>query len=606
MPALNLGSWRRALPAAARLWRAVRLVWASGRGWTAASVALVAVQSGLPLVQLYLLKLIIDGVTGLMRPEGVADFRPIGVLVSLAAGAALLAAAARSLAGLVAEGQARAVSDHLHEVVHAKAAEIDLEYYESPRYHDALHRAQQEGAYRPTRIVNGLVQVAQSSMALLLMAGVLVAFHWSTALVLFAAAIPGVVLRFRTAQRNFEAQRAQTQAERRGQYYHSMLTGSAHAKEIRLFGLGPLFRRRHGDLRQEIRRHRLQMARWRFRSDLVTQVAATLAVFGSFAFILYRASMGALTVGDVVMYYQAFQRGQDFLKDILSGLAGLYEDHLFLAGLYDFLDMERRIEEPVTPRAVPRPLRSGIAFDGVSFQYPGAPRKVLHDVSLTIRPGEHVALVGANGSGKSTLVKLLCRLYDPAGGAIMIDGIDLREFDSVALRREMAVAFQDWGAYHVSARDNIWFGDPRPDCDQARIRQAARESGADEVISRLSNGYETVLGKWFENGEELSMGEWQKVALARAFVRDAQIVVLDEPTSFLDVQAEYEVFTRFRRLAAGRSTILISHRLSTVRMADCIYLLEDGRISESGSHDELVRRGGAYARLFETQAQSYR
>jgi ATP-binding cassette subfamily B protein len=255
---------------------------------------------------------------------------------------------------------------------------------------------------------------------------------------------------------------------------------------------------------------------------------------------------------------------------------------------------------------VPRPLRSGIAFDGVSFQYPGAPRKVLHDVSLTIRPGEHVALVGANGSGKSTLVKLLCRLYDPAGGAIMIDGIDLREFDSAALRREMAVVFQDWGAYHVSARDNIWFGDPRPDCDQTRIRQAARESGADEVISRLSNGYETVLGKWFENGDELSMGEWQKVALARAFVRDAQIVVLDEPTSFLDVQAEYEVFTRFRRLAADRSTILISHRLSTVRMADCIYLLEDGRISESGSHDELVRRGGAYARLFETQAQSYR
>src|SRR4030095_15864757 len=460
----------------------------------------------------------VDGGTGLMRPEGVADFRPIGVLVSLAAGAALLAAVARSLAGLVAEGQARAVSDHLHEVVHAKAAEIDLEYYESPRYHDALHRAQQEGAYRPTRIVNGLVQVAQSSMALLLMAGVLVAFHWSTALVLFAAAIPGVVLRFRTAQRNFEAQRAQTQAERRGQYYHSMLTGSAHAKEIRLFGLGPLFRRRHGDLRQEIRRHRLQMARWRFRSDLVTQVAATLAVFGSFAFILYRASLGALTVRDVVMYYQAFQRAQDFLKEILSGLAGLYEDHLFLASLYEFLDLERGAVEPVTPRAVPRPLRSGIAFDGVSFQYPGAPRKVLHDVSLTIRPGEHVALVGANGSGKSTLVKLLCRLYDPAGGAIMIDGIDLREFDSVALRREMAVAFQDWGAYHVSARDNIWFGDPRPDCDQARIRQAARESGADEVISRLSNGYETVLGKWFENGEELSMGEWQKVALARAFV----------------------------------------------------------------------------------------
>jgi ATP-binding cassette subfamily B protein len=313
-----------------------------------------------------------------------------------------------------------------------------------------------------------------------------------------------------------------------------------------------------------------------------------------------------LTVGDVVMYYQAFQRGQDFLREILSGLAGLYEDHLFLASLYEFLDLERRIVEPARPRPVPRPLRTGIVFDGVSFQYPSAPRKVLHDVTLAIGPGEHVALVGANGSGKTTIVKLLCRLYDPTGGTITVDGIDLRDFDTVALRREISVVFQDWAAYHVSARDNIWFGDPRPDCDEERIRRAARNSGADEVISRLANGYETVLGKWFEHGEELSMGEWQKIALARAFVRDTQIVVLDEPTSFLDVQAEHEVFNRFRQLAAGKSTILISHRLSTVRMADRIYVLEDGRIAESGCHDELMRRGQAYARLFETQAQSYR
>jgi ATP-binding cassette subfamily B protein len=262
--------------------------------------------------------------------------------------------------------------------------------------------------------------------------------------------------------------------------------------------------------------------------------------------------------------------------------------------------------EPAAPRPVPRPLRAGIVFDGVSFQYPGSARKVLHDVTLTVRAGEHVALVGANGSGKTTLVKLLCRLYDPTGGAITLDGVDLRELDTAALRREIAVVFQDWAAYHVTARDNIWFGDPRAQCNEARIRQAARASGADEVIARLPKGYDTVLGRWFESGEELSMGEWQKIALARAFVRDTQIVVLDEPTSFLDVEAEHEVFTRFRQLADGRTTILISHRLSTVRMADRIYLLEDGRVSESGRHDELMRSGGAYARLFETQAQSYR
>ena len=606
MPSLTFESWRRARPALGRLWRAVRLVWASSPGWTTASIALVVVQSGLPLAQLYLLKLIVDAVADAARTDATIAFPHIATLIAFAAAAALLGAIARSLAGLVTEGQARAVSDHLHEIVHAKATDVDLEYYETARYHDALHRAQQEGAYRPTRIVNGLVQVGQSSIALLLMAGVLVAFHWSTALVLFAAAIPGVLLRVRQAGRAYESERAQTHAERRGQYYHAMLTGAAHAKELRLFDLGLLFRGRHRDLRAEIRRHRLRLATWRFRADLVTQAAAVIAVFGSFAFILYRASLGALTVGDVVMYYQAFQRGQDFLKEILGGLAGLYEDHIFLASLYEFLDVERKVVEPARPRAIPRPLHAGIVFDAVSFQYPGASRKVLQDVTLTIRPGEHVALVGANGSGKSTLVKLLCRLYDPSGGAITVDGIDVREFQTTALRREISVVFQDWVAYHVTARDNIWFGDPRPERDLDRIRQAARDSGADEVIGRLPKGYETVLGRWFEDGEELSMGEWQKVALARAFVRDAQIVVLDEPTSFLDVQAEHEVFDRFRQLAAGRSTILISHRLSTVRMADCIYVLEDGRIAESGRHEELMRRGGGYARLFETQAQSYR
>jgi ATP-binding cassette subfamily B protein len=603
---MNLAAWRRGVPALGRTWRAVRLVWTSSPGWMLASLALVVFQSGLPLAQLYLLKLIIDAVAGAVTGDAAVPFQRIVVLLALAAGAALLTALCRSLAGLVAEGQSRAVSDHLHDLVHVKAVDVDLEYYESAGYHDALHRAQQEGAYRPTRIVNGLMQVAQSSFSLLLMAGVLVSFHWSTALVLFAAAIPGVLMRLRQARRTYETQRAQTQAERRGQYYHSMLTGAAYAKEMRLFDLGGVFRRRHRALREEITRHRLRIATWRFRSDLTTQAAATLAVFGSFAFILYRASLGALTVGDVVMYYQAFQRGQDFLKEILSGLAGLYEDHLFLASLYEFLDMERRVVEPSHPRPVPRPLRSGIVFDGVSFQYPMSSRKVLQDVSLTIRPGEHVALVGVNGSGKSTLVKLLCRLYDPTGGAITVDGVGLRELHSTALRREIAVVFQDWVAYHVSARDNIWFGDTRADADPARIRQAARDSGADEVIAHLPRGYDTVLGKWFEQGEELSMGEWQKVALARAFVRDAQIVVLDEPTSFLDVEAEHEVFTRFRRLAEGRSTILISHRLSTVRMADCIYLLEDGRITERGRHDELMRHGGIYARMFETQAQSYR
>lgn len=288
------------------------------------------------------------------------------------------------------------------------------------------------------------------------------------------------------------------------------------------------------------------------------------------------------------------------------GIAGLYEDNLFLSNLYEFLDLKPKVAEPLHPTPVTRPMQTGIVFDHVSFQYPTGSRKVIEDISLTIRPGEKVALVGENGAGKTTLIKLLCRLYDPTEGRITLDGVDLRQFEISALRREIGVIFQDYSRYHLTARENIWFGNINLPSDDERIVTAGRQAGADDVITSLPNGYETVIGKWFEGGEELSIGEWQKVALARAFLRDAQIIVLDEPTSSLDVKGEYEVFKKFRQLADGQAAILISHRFSTVRMADRIYVLNGGRIIENGTHDELVQLGGMYAHLFETQAQYYR
>jgi ATP-binding cassette subfamily B protein len=306
------------------------------------------------------------------------------------------------------------------------------------------------------------------------------------------------------------------------------------------------------------------------------------------------------------MYYQAFQRGQGYLRDILGGLANLYEDSLFLANLYEFLDLRSRVAEPSAPRPLPKPMQRGIAFEHVGFAYAGAAQPVLDDITLTIRPGEHIALVGANGAGKTTLVKLLCRLYDPTAGRITLDGIDLREFRTAALRREISVIFQDYARYHLTVRENIWLGNIALTSDDGAILDAAAAAGADTVIGKLPQGYETQLGKWFDAGQELSIGEWQKIALARAFVRDAQILVLDEPTSALDAAAEYEVFQMFRALAAGRTTLLISHRFSTVRMADRIFVLADGKIVEAGSHEELLRRGGEYARMFELQASNYR
>jgi len=572
-----------------------------------ASLALLVVQGALPLVSLYLTKLVVDAVTtALASPDKGAAFGQVALLIGFMGGVALVGALCRSIAGLVSEAQGQVVTDHVSDLLHAKSIEIDLEYYESAQYYDKLHRAQREAPFRPIRILNGLGQVAQSGISLLAMAGLLFSFHWGIVAILFAAAVPGLLVRLKYAGQTYRWQRQRTPAERQSWYFHWMLTGDVHAKEIRLFDLGSLFMGRFRDLRQQLRRERLEIATRRSIAELVGQASATIAIFGSYAFIAYRTVQGAITLGDLVMYYQAFQRGQGFLRDILSGLAGLYEDNLFLSNLHEFFELKPKVVEPLHPGPVPCPMQTGIAFDHVSFRYPTGIRKVLEDVTLTIRPGEVVALVGENGSGKTTLIKLLCRLYDPTSGIITLDGIDLRRLETTALRRGISIIFQDYAQYHLTARENIWLGNVVLPPDQERIVAAARHAGADEVITGLPQGYETILGKWFENGEELSVGEWQKVALARAFLRDAQIIVLDEPTSALDARAEYEVFKKFRQLAEGRTVVLISHRFSTVRMADRIFVLEDGRIIESGAHDELVRRGGTYARLFETQAQYYR
>lgn len=556
---------------------------------------------------LYLMKLIVDAVAaGLASPDKGVAFRQVMLLVVLMGAATLVASLFRSIGGLVGEAQAQAVTDHMNDVLHSKSVDVDLEYYESARYYDTLHRAQREAPYRPTHLVNGLAQIGQNGISLLAMAALLFLFHWIVAAVLFVAVIPGIAVRLWYADRMYRWARERTPTERHAGYLNWMLTGSGHAKEIRLFDLGPLFMRRFRDFRRILRGERLGIAVRRSVAELAAQTGATVAIFGSLGFIAYRTVQGAGSLGDMVMYYQAFQRGQGFLQEMLTGVAGIYEDNLFLSNMNEFLDLKRKVVEPALSCPVPRPMQSGIVLDHVSFQYPEDARKVLEDVSLTIRPGEVVALVGENGSGKTTLVKLLCRLYDTTGGTITMDGVDLRRFETSALRREFSVLFQDFAQYQLTARENIWLGNTVNPPDQDKIIAAARDSGADDVIRKLPKGYDTVLGKMFEEGEELSIGEWQKVALSRAFLRDAQILVLDEPTSSMDAKAEYAVFQNIRKLISGRTAILISHRFSTVRMADRIYVLQGGRIIEGGTHDELIRIGGTYAHLFETQARQYR
>lgn len=587
---------------ALRVNRAVRLVWQATPGWTLANLLMQIIQGILPLAALYLMKLIVDGVMlSMTAADKTESFSQVMFFIGIAAGIALLYALCQLLANMANQAMSLAVTDHVFDLMHAKSVEVDLEYYENPQYFDTLHRAQQEGPYRPTAIVNDLVRLVQNSVTLIAMAGLLITLHWIIAVILFVAVLPGIFVRIHYSNKLFQWQRQRTTTERQASYLNWILTGDIYAKEVRLFGLGDLLIERFSKLQKQLRVEKLILSQKQSMADFMAQTSATIAVFGSFAYIAYKTVYGHITLGDMVMFFQAFQRGLNAMRDLLGGMASLYEDNLFLSNLFDFLKLRPKVKESAHPTPLPIPIQQGIVFDSVSFQYPSTTRKVLEDISLTIAPGETVALVGRNGCGKTTLAKLICRLYDPQHGSISFDGIDLKEFEIRLLRREISVLFQDFVKYYLTANENIWFGNVDQPVDEQRIQTAADQAGVDELIRQLPHGYETILGKWFDNGEELSRGEWQKIALARAFLRKSQIILLDEPASSLDPRAEYEVFQRFKDLAAGATAIFISHRLSTVKMADRIFVMEKGKIVESGSYDELMEKKGSFAYLFDMQ-----
>jgi ATP-binding cassette subfamily B protein len=604
-PSMKHGSFaRNRIVDSLRLGRALRLMWLSGPKWMIANLGLLVLQGILPLAILYMTKLVIDIISS--QANHTEKIHNVLVILGISAVIALVLAISRSIAELVFVSESQAITDYTHNIIHEKSTTIDLEYYDNPTYHDILHRALGEASFRPTRIASGITLAGQNIISLLAVTGLLLVFNWKIALVLYVAAVPGILVRAKYARQLFEWYLRVTQAKRQATYYNDVLTKDTYIKEIRVFGLGETFSRIYRDLCCNLRHARLKLAISHLPPESAAELGTILALFGSYAFIAYKTITGDIGLGDLVMFFQAFQRGLTSLQQALAALSDLYEDNLFLSSLDEFLKLPSLVKEPCKPVAMPKPIRSGVEFTDVDFIYPKSDRFALRDINLSIRPNEIIALVGENGSGKSTLVKLLCRLYDPTDGSVRVDGTDLRDFATVDLRQEIGVIFQDYARYNATAAENIWFGDTTQQLSKEKIAVAARYSGADVAIANLKDGYDTLLGKAFEDGEELSLGQWQKLALARAFLRDAQIIILDEPTSSMDPNAEYEFFENFRRLVHGRSAVIISHRFSTVKMADCIYVMQAGRIVESGTHDQLINKASMYASLFEKQAQYYK
>lgn len=584
---------------------ALKLVWRSGPGWCLCSGLAIFFQGLLPLASLYVLKKVIDAIVSAVEIQNDGNLSILFGYIALAAILAICSAVCRSLMVLVSENQSQAVADYVQERIQQKSVAMDVAFYETPDYQDTLHRAQIDARTRPLRIVNSLIRAAVNLLSLSGVAVLLFSFHRLIALLLFIGMIPGLAVALRMARRFFIWQNACTETERKTSYLHWMLTSPDYARECRSYGFGELFMPRFMQLRRQLRRERLELLMRRMTGELLAQLVGVAVLFGSLSYLALRTVQGIITVGSLVMFAQALRRAEDFFRELLHALALLYEDSLFLKNIRDFMTLEPQVCAPETPTPLPVRNRTGFRLDHIHFTYPGCGTPALYDVSMQIEPGRRVALVGHNGSGKTTLIHLLCRFYDPQSGRIDYNGTDIRLFPLEAYRKNIGVLFQNFNRYQFTVRENIQLGNLALDPSSERIERAAEMSGAEEMIRRFRNGFDTQLGRWFNNGTELSYGEWQKIAIARTFTSDGALLIFDEPSSFLDADAEEKLFATIRNLPAHQSILFVSHRFSTVRQADWIYVMDRGILKEEGTHEELLRLHGLYTRMFNLQARGY-
>jgi ATP-binding cassette subfamily B protein len=596
--------WRERLSALRNVPAVLKIVWDSGPTVVVFGLVSRLLAALLPVVLLWITKLIIDGIVQAVsthQPVQTKFWWLVAAEFSLAVLTSVLARGIDYSDSLLADKYTRHVSIRVMN----HAASLDLVAYEDPVFYDRLERARVQATDRLGMIqaIGRLIQQAITTLALSV--SIMLFSPWLM-LLLIAGVLPAFLGESHFAFLGYAKNFRQTPIRRQLDYLRVLGGSKEAAKELKLFGLRNFLSERFARLSDEIYRENVALSRRKLIAGTLLSVVGTMGYYSAYVFVIWRTVNGVLSIGTLTFLAGAIQQASSNIQQIFSTLAGIADQALFLTDLLAFFGMQATIRSKPGALPAPRPMLRGFEFQNVSFRYPGSSRLVLDCLNFHLRPGERVALIGENGQGKTTIVKLITRLYDPSEGRILLDGVDLREYDLEDLHREMGVIFQDFMRYEMTARENIAVGRLEEINNLELLQTAARKSMADHAIERLPQRYEQMLGRRFDHGVDLSGGEWQKVALARAYLRDAQLLILDEPTAALDAPSEFEVFRRFSELTAGKTALFISHRFSTVRMADRIVVLDNGRIVEDGSHNQLASLGGRYAEMFEMQASSYR
>jgi len=562
--------------------------------------ALLSVLQGIvPFIIIVCIKTLIDQLTASTIQDSQQQLFFIFLLI-ITALFFLISGILSEVNSFYSEKLGQSVTRRIYEQLHGKHSLLDLSNYENPSKQDKMHRAVQEASFRPIKMLNELLTGIKSIASALFLVGLFISIRWYLMLILIVAIIPGVLVRLKFSKKLYKLKAEQSTKEREMYYYNRILTGFPFAKELKLFGFSDFFKQRFSNVQNTLFEQKISLRKSEFKLGIFAQIFSVVLIFVSLGFVSILKMNGEISIGTVVLFFIAFQRGYSVLNDLFQSFTRILQDNTFLQDFIDFLNIPTRKEKEEAEKSTEFSLKDGIVFENVSFRYESSKRNALKAINISIPKGKTVAFVGANGSGKTTMIKLLCGFYEPNSGSILIDGIDSSLIGQEKICENITAVFQDFALYNVAASSNIALGNSQIPIDLEKAKNAARAAGVDTIIEKLPDGYNTLLGNLFKNGEELSIGQWQKMAIARAFYRNSPLILMDEPSSALDANSEVQIINSLKKLSHEKTAVIISHRLSTVQWADMIYYFHEGEITESGSHIELMSLKGSYFDMFQT------